>query len=110
MELQRGRCAYCGMPVWDAALEPIEAFRRRYGLSIRLARTRQSTAEHVVPRCEGGGDADDNIVAACRDCNERRHQRKTPLDAFAYFMLIQRRLAAGRWLRTGLRERLIPRR
>jgi len=34
----------------------------------------QATAQldHVVPRCDGGGDGDDNLVAACEECNQRR--------------------------------------
>ena len=31
-----------------------------------------ATTEHVIPRCDGGTDQDDNLVSACRLCNNRR--------------------------------------
>lgn len=30
------------------------------------------TFDHVVPRCHGGGTSWDNVVAACRSCNNRK--------------------------------------
>jgi 5-methylcytosine-specific restriction endonuclease McrA len=30
------------------------------------------TAEHLVPRCYGGRDVKENIVAACKRCNEAK--------------------------------------
>lgn len=36
--------------------------------------------DHVVPHSRGGGDSLDNLVAACRSCNLRKHAR-TPLEA-----------------------------
>jgi len=52
----------------------------------------QATAEHLVARCKGGTDAPDNIVAACRFCNTRRHQTKHPLTPEAYARRVQARL------------------
>jgi len=34
---------------------------------------RNVTAEHLVARMDGGKDTRQNIVAACRRCNEMRH-------------------------------------
>jgi 5-methylcytosine-specific restriction endonuclease McrA len=48
------RCAYCG----------------------RAA----DSVDHVTPRCQGGGDAWENTVAACRPCNQRKAGR-TPEQA-----------------------------
>ncbi len=38
----------------------------------------QATVDHVRPRSEGGGDALDNLVIACDDCNQlRNHWNQT---------------------------------
>jgi len=50
VERQRGECHYCG------------------------ART-TLTKEHLVPLCRGGSHSVGNIVAACMDCNARKHTR-----------------------------------
>lgn len=35
--------------------------------------TRQTvTRDHVVPRAHGGRTTDDNLLASCRDCNQRK--------------------------------------
>ena len=54
-EAQNWRCCYCG----------IEFVTMR-----RSDRT--PSREHVVPRIAGGSDGWDNLVAACRLCNEAR--------------------------------------
>lgn len=38
------------------------------------------TADHLRRRASGGGTVRNNIVAACRDCNNRRHEDAPPLD------------------------------
>lgn len=45
----QGRCAYCG--------------------------GKADTIDHVVPRSRGGQDCWENVVAACRDCNNRKAAR-----------------------------------
>lgn len=47
---QNGRCIYCARPMGEHA-----------------------TAEHLHARQDGGADHRDNIAAACRGCNHRRH-------------------------------------
>ena len=95
---QNGRCHYCSCPMWDATKEPVESFALRHGISRRLARLLQLTAEHLRARQDGGKDRVGNIVAACRVCNLRRHQgTRQPPEPDAYAALIQRRVAAGRW-------------
>jgi hypothetical protein len=42
--------------------------------------TQDLTIDHVVPRCQGGGDEADNLVVACRSCNSRKGGR-TPDEA-----------------------------
>jgi len=48
--VQRGVCAYCGRSVGAAAL----------------------TMDHVVPVARGGRSSKGNVVAACKDCNNRK--------------------------------------
>jgi len=31
-----------------------------------------NTVDHLVPRCDGGSNHDENLVAACTSCNSRR--------------------------------------
>jgi 5-methylcytosine-specific restriction endonuclease McrA len=38
------------------------------------------TMDHVVPQSEQGSDEADNLVLACRNCNERRGNRSQALD------------------------------
>ena len=54
LERDGRRCAYCG--------------------------SRASTVDHVLPRCRGGLDTFDNLVAACSPCNSRKADR-TPAEA-----------------------------
>lgn len=43
-------CRYCGRRAPDVVLE----------------------VDHVTPRCQGGSDEQDNLVAACEDCNRSK--------------------------------------
>jgi 5-methylcytosine-specific restriction endonuclease McrA len=94
MRSQEGRCHYCQYPMW---VRDREAFAREYGLSLRVARHFQCTAEHLRPRSEGGRNSKSNIVAACLFCNQKRHQTKRPLEPAAYKRKVQSRLTKGRW-------------
>ncbi len=38
------------------------------------------TLDHVLPRCRGGASSWENIVAACKPCNNRKGHR-TPIEA-----------------------------
>ncbi|WP_296280672.1 HNH endonuclease signature motif containing protein [Pseudoxanthomonas sp.] len=68
------------------------------GLPSKLGRWYQCTAEHLIARQDGGKNTPVNVVAACRLCNLRRHQRPTPAPSpETYKALVQRRMAAGRW-------------
>lgn len=59
----RGRCQYCGSEV-----------ARRDG-----------TYDHIVPRSRGGPTRWDNIVLACRPCNQRKAAR-TPAEAHMHLL------------------------
>lgn len=52
---QKNRCYWCGEQMNRRHLDP-----------------RQATLDHYTPRSVGGAGAIDNLVAACKDCNERR--------------------------------------
>ncbi|MEB3023392.1 MULTISPECIES: HNH endonuclease [Mycolicibacter] len=41
---------------------------------------RATTIDHLLPRCRGGGNTWDNLVASCADCNGRKGDR-TPAEA-----------------------------
>ncbi|MEY8095817.1 HNH endonuclease [Falsihalocynthiibacter sp. S25ZX9] len=81
--------------MWDAALDHrLPTICRSNGLPKFL----RCTAEHLLPRSEGGGNAAENIVAACWYCNTARHRRKYPPSPEAHRTRVRRRMAAGRWL------------
>lgn len=91
---QAGRCFYCDHAMWQS--HP-EKFSLDHGIRIASVWRFQCTAEHLVPRENGGGDRSDNIVAACAYCNSQRH-RATPVRApHAHREHVQRRSALGRW-------------
>lgn len=50
----RVTCQYCGRDLHDAA-NPHEV-----------------TLDHLVPRCEGGDNANANLITACLSCNSQR--------------------------------------
>ena len=91
---QGGRCFYCTYPMWRGALEP---FAQLHGMTLGQARQFQCTAEHLFARQDGGKDCSDNIVAACRACNQRRHRRKKAPEPDTYKELVQKRVACGKW-------------
>jgi 5-methylcytosine-specific restriction endonuclease McrA len=101
MRAQAGLCHYCSQPMWSG--DPTR-FRAAYGLSKAGAHLFRCTAEHLKPRCEGGTDSLDNLVAACWFCNVTRHRRKRPLDPDAYRAMVRRRLQAGHWRRLPIAE------
>jgi 5-methylcytosine-specific restriction endonuclease McrA len=98
---QAGRCYYCGYPMWVADPQAFAAINR---ITIGQARRFQCTAEHLIARCDGGPDAGDNIVAACRHCNLTRHRSPHPLTHRRYRDRVRRRLARGKWHPAALRS------
>lgn len=80
---QGGHCFYCGFPMWLSGA----------GHPPRL----RCTAEHLVPRSQGGTDRPGNIVAACAHCNGTRHKRKCPPEPAKYRDDVMRRIKQGRW-------------
>jgi 5-methylcytosine-specific restriction endonuclease McrA len=86
---QCGRCWYCGCRMWER--DPSELGLQGPNLDLKC------TAEHCLPRCEGGQDHRSNIVAACMHCNQARHRAKIPLSVEAYRARVKSRLALGQW-------------
>lgn len=95
---QKGRCCYCGLPMWNASPDELKPL----GLRARTAAPLRCTAEHLIAQRDGGKDVAGNIAAACWLCNQRRHKRKTPPPPEAYRALVQKRLAKGKWHPTGV--------
>jgi len=91
---QTGRCYYCGVPMCTG--DPVE-FSRVHGITPRRARLLTCTAEHLCARCDGGGNAASNLVAACLYCNRHRHARPKPLEPAKYRRLVQSRMQRDKW-------------
>jgi 5-methylcytosine-specific restriction endonuclease McrA len=92
---QSGRCFYCGFQM--CVSDNIAGFATKYSISLRLAAHFQCTGEHLQARQDGGSDAFENIVAACRFCNRTRHLRKNALDPEAFKQHVHTRLRLGAW-------------
>lgn len=84
---QGGRCYYCDRQMWEVQVGS-GGGQRSYLIC---------TAEHLIARQDGGPDAGENIVAACKWCNTRRHMRSVPLGPAAYKDHVQRRMKRGKW-------------
>lgn len=96
---QGHRCYYCRSCMW--LQEPSEV----PGLSASPAAwLLRCTAEHLVPRSEGGPDGKGNIVAACYWCNTRRHRAPVARPPSQHREHVQRRLAQGKWFPVGIRS------
>ncbi|OYT96737.1 MAG: restriction endonuclease [Pseudomonas sp. PGPPP3] len=103
-ERQNGKCCYCGFQMWrDSA----EHFAQQHGISLTQARHFQCTAEHLVARQDGGKDGKGNIAAACKRCNQLRHQRKSAPSPSRYQEHVQRRLNKGGWHALPAKARLL---
>lgn len=89
---QGGFCYYCDVRMWLNSAEEL-------GLPecSAAARRLQCTAEHLVPRSEGGRDSATNIVAACAHCNHTRHRQKRPPQPPQYRAQVRGRVARGGW-------------
>lgn len=91
---QAGLCYYCSCAMW---VRSIDELTQPYGITEKQAKRLQCTAEHLIPRSEGGSDTPSNIVAACRYCNCMRHKRRNPASPAKHLSLVQSRIAKGKW-------------
>ena len=71
----RGKCCFCGM-----RLQMENPDEKNY-----------LTLDHIIPRCKGGSNKDENLQALCWNCNELKNQLDT--DTF-----IEAAIRAGRYL------------
>ena len=79
VESQGNVCHYCGKGIVAEQSIPLELRDGRAWPHVYF-RTEQgeylfallATVEHKIPLSEGGTNADENLVAACQRCNERR--------------------------------------
>lgn len=90
---QGGRCYYCCVRMWQTSPSELGIEHLCTSASDEV----RSTAEHLVPKCDGGSDTATNIVAACARCNGGRHKRRRVLDPQAFRAFVRRRIARGRW-------------
>lgn len=84
---QRGLCYYCGFPM--VAKLP--------ACSSHESKRFQCTAEHLIPKSRGGRVSADNIVAACRFCNESRASMKSVLIPQKFRAHVRKQLSKGQW-------------
>lgn len=91
---QTGHCYYCGYVMWQGESK---AFAATYDMTEKEAKRFQCTAEHLLPRSEGGSNRSRNIVAACYHCNSTRHKIKNAPKPLVYKGRIQKRLRKGKW-------------
>lgn len=100
---QQGCCFYCSISMWLHVPEEVAA---PFDLTTSSVACLQCTAEHLVPKSEGGRDTEANVVAACLHCNRTRHRLKVPPSPIQYREHIQRRIVRGGWHPSMLRALL----
>lgn len=93
-QAQGARCYYCGAPMW---LVSPDELKPQLDVNKDIATRLQCTGEHLLARCDGGDTSRQNIVAACRFCNSKRHSGKKVLDPGAYRQRVTERMRAGKW-------------
>ncbi|UWQ15360.1 HNH endonuclease [Aliiroseovarius sp. M344] len=99
MLAQGGRCYYCDLPMWEHEAEKVgwpDLWTNE------KPKTLQCTAEHLVPRSDGGVDTPENIVAACWFCNTTRHKRKQVRSPQEHRAHVKKRMRKGRWLQASI--------
>jgi 5-methylcytosine-specific restriction endonuclease McrA len=89
-----GLCCYCDSPMWEA--DPI-AFSIANQVAAEFLWCFQCTTEHIVARTDGGRNGRENIAAACRLCNQRRHEAPSPLSFEEFRVFVQDEIRQGRW-------------
>lgn len=95
VQRQNGLCYYCDAPFIQQLIN--RDLLVAIGFHSKLAKHLQPTAEHLLPRCCGGGSGKSNIVAACLFCNRTRHRIKKAPSPEKYRTYVQKRIAADRW-------------
>lgn len=91
---QNEHCWYCSQPMWE---KNSDDFRQRFNLSETQARKLQCTGEHLQAWKDGGSNKQQNIVAACWYCNNRRHRGRKNSDPSKYRNRVQHLMRDNRW-------------
>ena len=71
---QAGECCYCGKVMLPFGVLSQRRFAEFYGLTVRQAKHRQATIEHIKRKAEGGTSHISNLAAACSLCNSKRQE------------------------------------
>lgn len=94
-EAQNWRCCWCGfrmirnrdvLPEVRAILGDGGSRAHRLRMTVLCS----ASVEHVVPRCDGGTDDRENLVASCRCCNEFRSNQPLEVAAARIARLLRR--------------------
>lgn len=91
---QEGQCHYCHVPMW---LTDPSQFMARFRLSQPQARQFECTGEHLEALQDGGSNCEQNIVAACFACNQRRHWIKPAPSSTEYAKIVLKQMKHGCW-------------
>lgn len=91
---QLGCCIYCDKPMW---LNDPESFSRQHHLTPKQAKQLQCTGEHLSRHSARGKASRENIVAAHKFCNHKRHQGGKDPAPDVFREEVQRRLGKGEW-------------
>ena len=98
---QGRRCYYCGVTMWLLSSDELPGGSPSAAAAARL----RCTAEHLLPKSEGGKNMASNVVAACAHCNHSRHRRRRALPPAEYRRLVERRLNRAAWHQAWVFER-----
>jgi len=88
------RCYYCDQPMWET--DPI-GYSAEYAIPLDQLWCFQCTTEHIVARGDLGGDQDENIAAACRLCNQVRHEMQPALSFSEFREYVRLQIRDGTW-------------
>lgn len=91
------RCCFCGKRGGKAATDSGDG-ETQNGVRLEI--------EHIMPKARGGGDNWENLVLACRDCNQEKGDR-TPEEAGMKFYLLRIKMA-GLPVSISLRPKPLP--
>lgn len=97
---QDRRCCYCAVPMWLLEPEELPSKPPSPAAALRI----RCTAEHLVPKSDGGRDVEGNVAAACLHCNLTRHRRKIPLAPEAFRRMVGARVSRGAWHQPWVHE------
>lgn len=93
-QLQSGRCFYCRLPMWEGDSSCLPKANKLTTAQLAML---QCTAEHLQARCDGGANSTNNVVAAHKACNQRRHKCVNPPIPRDYIKKVQVRVNKKKW-------------